>query len=152
LFVPHELFLLEKSKKKFDTVQDHVKAIVDYRAKLAINHKLWKDSLSSLGLCVYLGNIPTKAITKISIYDWKSNWFAAREVFNVNIASKSHKMQIDRHKLLTRWLMCEAIDPSEWVEDYHKMKPVDREPISSGVINKSGLDIFYQQPSGSRWK
>jgi hypothetical protein len=146
-FVPHELFLLEKSKKKIDNIADHVKAIVDYRAKLSAHHKVWKESLGSLGLCVYQGDIPAKAITKITIYDWKTNWFATREVFNASINSKHHKMQQNRHKLLTRWLMCEAIDPSEWVPEYQQMKAVDRDPISSGIINKSGLDIYYHPTS-----
>lgn len=152
LFVPHELFLLEKSKKKIDSVQDHLKLVTDYRAKLTANHKSWKESLSSMGLCVYQGDIPVKAITKITIYDWKTNWFVTREVFNVNMASKHHKMQVDRHKLMTRWLMCEAIEPSEWVSDYAKLKSVEREPISASIINKSGLDIYYQQPTNGRWK
>lgn len=151
-FVPHELFLLEKSKKKIDTLSGHQKAIIDYREKLSLNHKFWKDSLSSIGLCVYQGVIPISAITKITIYDWKTNWFITREVFNVNMTSKHHKMQIDRHKLMTRWLMCEAIDPSEWVSDYKNLKSNDREPISAGIINKSGLDFYYQKPINGRWK
>jgi hypothetical protein len=152
LFVPHELFLLEKSKKKIDTANDHQKAITDYRNKLTANHKAWKESLASLGLCVYQGTIPVSAITKITIYDWRTNWFVTREVFNINIASKYHKMQVDRHKLMTRWLMCEAIQPEEWVPDYKSLKPADREPISAGVINKSGLDFYYQKPANGRWK
>jgi hypothetical protein len=150
--VPHELFLLEKSKKKIDTANDHQKAITDYRNKLTANHKAWKESLASLGLCVYQGTIPVSAITKITIYDWRTNWFVTREVFNINIASKYHKMQVDRHKLMTRWLMCEAIQPEEWVPDYKSLKPADREPISAGVINKSGLDFYYQKPANGRWK
>lgn len=151
-FVPHELFLLEKSKKKIGSVQEQLKAVTDYRAKLTPNHKSWKDSLSSLGLCVYQGEIPVKAISKITIYDWKTNWFMTREVFNASLTSKHHKMQVDRHKLMTKWLMCEAIEPSEWVSDYQKLKPIEREPISAGIINKSGLDIYYQQPTNGRWK
>ena len=152
LFMPHELFLLEKSKKKFDTIQEHTKAVLDYREKLEVNQKSWKESLASLGFCVYQGIIPVKAITKITIYDWKTNWFITKEVFNVNVSSKAHKLQMDRHHLMTRWLMCEAIEPSDWVADYQKMKPNDREPISSGLINKSGLDIFHQQSTSGRWK
>jgi hypothetical protein len=152
LFMPHELFLLEKSKKKIETLTDQQKAVVDYRGKLVANHKAWKESLSSLGLCVYQGTIPVSAITKITIYDWRTNWFVTREVFNINISSKQHKMQMERHKLVTRWLMCEAIDPSEWVHDYKNLKASERDPISAGIINKSGLDFYYQKPTNGRWK
>jgi hypothetical protein len=152
LIVPHELFLLEKSKKKIETLTEQQKAINDYRTKLGNHHKSWKESLTSLGLCVYQGTIPISAITKITIYDWRSNWFVTREVFNCNLASKCHKMQVERHRLMTRWLMCEAVMPEDWVSDYKALKPADREPISAGVINKSGLDIYYQQPSTGRWK
>jgi hypothetical protein len=151
LFVPHELFLMENSKKKPESIQDHVKAVADYRTKLASSHKSWKDSLSSVGLCSYQGVIPAKAITKIVIYDWKSNWFITKEIFNLTIGSKSHKIQIERQKLLTRWLMCDVLSPSEWVSDYSSLTSPEKEPISSGLINKSGLDIYFQQPTG-RWK
>ena len=150
LFVPHELFLLEKSKKKFSSYQEQYEYILDYRGKLIANHKYWKDSLQSMGLCAYHGTIPVEAISKITIFDWRSNWLITREVINATFTSKFHKLQSDRHKLVNRWFMCEAVDPREWVSDYEKMTISQREQISSGVVNKSGLDMYYQRSVGKR--
>jgi hypothetical protein len=148
LFMPHELFLLERSKKKIESVESQIKATLDYRSKLLANHKLWKESLSSMGLSRYQGTIPVQAITKITVFDWRSNWMITKEVLHVGISTKLHKIQMDRHKMLTRWLMCEAVSPKEWILDFEKLPAFERDHIQQGLINKSGLDIFYQQTNG----
>lgn len=150
LFVPHEIFLLEKSKKKIENYKDHYQAVVDYRFKLLTNQKYWKDSFFSLGLCNYHGIIPPDAISKISIFDWRSNWFITREVVGATISSKFHKIQSERHMLINRWMMCDAIDPSEWVDNYSELNSQQREQISSGMVNKSGLDVFFQRTNSKR--
>jgi hypothetical protein len=125
-----------------------IKATLDYRSKLLANHKLWKESLSSMGLSRYQGTIPAQAITKITVFDWRSNWMITKEVLHVGISTKLHKIQMDRHKMLTRWLMCEAVSPKEWILDFEKLPAFERDHIQQGLINKSGLDIFYQQTNG----
>jgi hypothetical protein len=151
LFVPHELFLLERSKKKIDSIEDQLKATIDYRNKLISNQKLWKESLTSMGLFRYQGTIPAQAITKITIFDWRSNWMITKEVLHVGVSTKLHKIQVNRHKMVTKWLMCEVVSPKEWVPDFEKLSALERDHIQQGLINKSGLDIFYQQTNG-RWK
>jgi hypothetical protein len=143
LFGPHELYLLEKSRKKITNVSEYVEAISNYRNKIESNRKLWKDSLESLGLCFYRGEIPARAITKITIYDWKINWFVTKEIFGIKIDAKSHRSQYDRQKTVTKWLMCEPVEPTEWAIDYENSP--QRDAIQTGVINKIGLDMYYQE-------
>src|SRR4029077_16157465 len=72
-FLPCEWYLDQTSRQKAKTGREHHRRLENYRKNLDKYRAKWKDSLQRIGICVYDGFIPRKAIRKITIYDPASN-------------------------------------------------------------------------------
>jgi len=73
----------------------------------------WEHSVTHLGTCCYLGEIPPGAIARASVFDYKKNPLVARELLEPTITIANFRFCADRYHALTRWLMGEDIDPDD---------------------------------------
>lgn len=134
-FSPHDVFLLEKSRKGMN---DEKLSVTKMK-----NQKKWKESLEKTGLCIYNESIPLSSITRVSIYDPQSNLPMTKIALNVILGGgRFHERNIDRHQMLVRWMMGENVTFEEWVGK-SKVPHSEKDRISQMLHNKYGLDIFY---------
>ena len=64
---------------------------------------LWEDSLKFLGNCCYHGDIPVKAITRVSLFDPKTNPDMNMAV-DPTISLMNYQILGHRYREITRWL------------------------------------------------
>lgn len=119
LFRPDEDFL-EQATRNGQTSNRQLKRLkklsINVRTEWFSSHldefaHAWKDSVEHLGTCSYLGEIPPKAITRASVFDYKKNALVASELLEPTITLANFKLCAGRYHALTRWLMGEEIDP-----------------------------------------
>jgi hypothetical protein len=106
----------------------------------------WQDSLAHFGTCVYKGPILPAFITRVAIYDPLSNPFITQEVSQLIPSIAGHHSAADRCRALTRWLMGENITWQDWMAEELPDDSEERNRISAGLQERSGLDIFYYGP------
>lgn len=142
-FLPHESFLLEKTKVTSE--DDKNKKLDQLRLSLSGNRRRWKESLDDFGVCLYEKDIPLSAITKVAIYDPFSNPTMTKAMINISVNSKINKANVHRQEMVIRWLMGENITPEKWLgsDVFAKMAFPDKDKVGQVLRNKSGLDIFY---------
>lgn len=109
------------------------------------SNKNWEQSLSEVGLCIYMGTIPSDAVRRISIYNPLSNWFITREVLYTTFGKEPHAINQHKYKMLTKWLMGEFLTLEDWLGDTPTSAHTEKErhEIQSALYDRSGLDIFY---------
>jgi hypothetical protein len=82
-----------------------------FRVHLDEYAEAWEDSVKHLGTCCYLGEIPSEAITRASVFDYKKNPLVATELLEPTITIANFRFCAERYHALTKWLMGEDIDP-----------------------------------------
>jgi hypothetical protein len=153
LFYPYEGFLLEKTKSKLMSEEDLFNKLDQIRQTLSSNSRQWRDSLDSFGMCVYEGNIPVSAISKVVIYDPMSNPAITKAIvssFSMN--SRFYPVELSRQLMLTRWLLGDNVATEEWVgsEVYAKLQHSEKDKLNQVLLNKNGLDIFHSSPPNGK--
>jgi hypothetical protein len=117
------------------------KALEKRRAK-------WKDSLMKIGVCLYDGFIPKKAIRKITIYDPASNTVITEAISGAHLHVGVHKKCYRRNLAVRHWLSGEHVSVEDWLGEELLDTPKDqREQLAEQLQNKLGLDIFYHEPA-----
>jgi len=84
-----------------------------FRKHILLFQHLWRDSLERLGNCAYKGNIPAKAITRIVLFDPKSNPSMALVAMDPVISILNYHFMASKYDALTRWLMGDEVAPEE---------------------------------------
>jgi hypothetical protein len=152
LFLPYEGFLLEKIKGKITGEEDKLKRLSQIRQGLASNRRKWRESIDGFGMCVYEGEIPLSAISKVFIYNPQSNPIMTKFIIGSVLGSKVHQANLHRHHMLTRWLMGDNVLPEEWLGSsvFAKMPHSEKDKMSQILQNKHGLDIFHSSSVNSK--
>ena len=151
LFLPHELFLTEKLKPRSE--EEWLNKLAQTRENLVNNRHKWRNSMDEFCFCVYEGPIPLSAITRVAIYDPRSNPAITKAVVSAPFGTRFYKLNSHRQGMVVRWFMGEDISPEEWLGSsaYAKMDHSAKNQISQVLRNKQGLDIFYQSsPNGKK--
>lgn len=151
-FLPCEWYLEATSRKKARSSKEQHKQLENFRKNLEKYQGKWKDSLQRLGICVYGGFIPKKAIRRITIYDPSSNQTVTDAIVGCTIGLAPYRKLKDRYRAITRWLAGEGVTVEEWVgESALDIPKEEREALAESLQNKLGLDIFYMEtpPKGS---
>lgn len=68
---------------------------------------MWEMSIEGIGNCAHVGKISPKAITRISIFDPKTNPTIAMLATDPTISLLNYCFMADKYRALTRWLMGE---------------------------------------------
>jgi hypothetical protein len=145
-FLPAEWYLEQSSRQKVKAGKEH-KRLEGYRKDLDKYRAKWRESLQKMGVVVYDGYIPKKALRRITIYDPVSNPVVTNAIVNARISLADYKRNYHRNLALTRWLMGESVSVEEWLGDAYSETPrEERDQLTEQLQNKSGLDIFYYEP------
>jgi hypothetical protein len=83
---------------------------------------LWVESLEYLGNCCYIGSVPVEAITRIGLFDPKSNWEMAMAAQDPTITTLNYQICGDHYQALTRWLVGDKLTPKEYEGQLYEMK------------------------------
>jgi hypothetical protein len=147
--LPCEWYLEQTSRQRARTSREMNKRLEAYRHTLEKHKAKWKESLQKIGVCVYDGFIPKKAIRRITIYDPTSNPVITRAIVDSHLSLSDYKQHHDRYRVLTRWLLGQSISVEEWLgDDYADTPKEERELLAERLQDKSGLDVFYHEPPG----
>lgn len=104
----------------------------------------WHRSLESVGLCVYKGQIPAKAISKVWIYNPASNWMITRSVLRIALGPAHYSADQKQLAIINRWLTGEFVTLDEWLaEQKAPFTKEQAEQLNDPWNNRSGLDLFY---------
>lgn len=151
-FAPYEGFLLEKMKVKIVDEDDRYKKLSQIRQSISSHCRQWRESLEEFGFCAYKELIRPEAISKVTIYDPQSNPIITRAIVSCIIGSKLHRSNLNRQRMLTRWLIGENVTAEEWLGTsvYSKMSHTEKDQVSQVLHNKNGLDIYHYDVSGGK--
>jgi hypothetical protein len=120
LFRPDEDFVAQYLHRFGDEFYKKLK-LVDLteiiRDDIDVYKDAWSDSIRGLGTVCYKGIIPVRAITRISIYNPKSNFEMTITAGDPTITLMNHYLMEKKYQLVTRWLMGEHIDAKEYMEN-----------------------------------
>lgn len=75
-----------------------------YRENITLFAHLWGNSLEGLGNCAYQGSIPPEAITRVTVYDPKSNPTMTLAALDPLIIIINFRICGAKYKEITRWL------------------------------------------------
>lgn len=97
-----------------------------------------------MGNCSYMGVIPVKAITRVSIFDPKSNREMALTAADPTISIVNYRFCADKYRALVRWLMGETVSAEDMVlgqffNDEH------REQVEAMLANQQ-VEIITLEP------
>lgn len=115
---------------------------------------LWDFSLARMGTCSYQGTIPPDAITRISIYDTRSNPRMSIAIIDPSISVLNYQFMGDHYRLLTQWFF-RPVTPKEYCST--KMAAMTRkfttkamrESDAQMLANRSGLEVIDNPNSHS---
>ena len=144
--LPCEWYLEQSSRQRVKSGKEH-RRLEGYRKTLDKYRLKWRESLQRIGVVVFDGYIPKKAIRRITIYDPASNPTITNAIVNARISLTDYKKNHPRNLALTRWLLGESVMVEEWLGDCYADTPrEERDLLAEQLQNKSGLDIFYYEP------
>ncbi len=75
------------------------------------NRDFWKKSLDGIGNCAHVGGIPVEAITRVGLFDPKSNDTVAMISMDPSISLMNFTICQGKYQAHTQWLVGEEIDP-----------------------------------------
>jgi hypothetical protein len=76
-----------------------------FRQRLSSFSDMWDQSIEGLGNCAYFGGIPPEAITRIVVYDPKSNPSMTIMALDPMISLINFQICGGKYRALTRWFM-----------------------------------------------
>lgn len=115
-----------------------------FRDHSSLFQDIWPKSVEYMGTCCYHGVIPTDAITRVSVFDWKKAPIAGLKLIDPSITPINYKIMSTTYKALTRWLMGENISLDEYYSQFYMdMIPEDaRKEVESELTSHAGITIL----------
>lgn len=92
-----------------------LKRTAHLRGLMKHNARFWADSVKHLGTCAHQGAISPQAITRITLFDPRSNPQLWSEAIQPTITLLNHQFCASKYALLTRWLMGDAVDVDQYL-------------------------------------
>ena len=83
-----------------------------FREHLCQFQHLWEQSIEHLGNCAHEGGISPKAITRIALYDSKTNPSLSMMAMDPAICLMNYRFCGDKYRALCRWMMGEDVSPA----------------------------------------
>ena len=114
-----------------------------FRDHLRLFPHLWEDSVKVLGNCAHAGGIDPVGITRIALFDPKSNPSIAVACTDPAIMPLNHQICGDKYRALTAWLMGDAVDPACLVGFGWELFNDEQQEQYAEQLNKvSGLEVL----------
>ena len=116
-----------------------------FRERIQEYRHLWKASLEAMGTCAYYGTIGPEAISRIAIYDPKSNGQMTMNCMDPSITLMNFKFVSAKYRMMTRWLMGDEITAKEWIDESYSGHPYyEEENIAEWLADKD-IKIVYKK-------
>jgi hypothetical protein len=123
-----------------------------FRENLANFKHHWTDSLEGLGNAAHYGGIPASAISRISIYDPRSNPSITMMVSDPMISIMNYQiLGGTKYRALTSWFMGDPVDVGDidptWKllqmsGDMSEMMENHMKEFGKALKNRSGLEVI----------
>lgn len=117
-----------------------------WRERLDRLSHLWKDSIDGLGNCAHIGPIPSSAVTRVSIFDPKSNLNIAFLALDPTISILNYQIVGGKYRALLRWLMGETITANDlWGMEGFPPNPgllQHLDKINAALAKRDGLRVI----------
>jgi hypothetical protein len=106
--------------------------------------RTWKQSLETVGFCLYNGAIPAAAVRKLWIYNPQSNWLITSCVLQIELGPEHYDKDLKRLSIINRWLTGEYVGIEQWLaEQEGSFSREQIEEMGARWSDRSGLDLFY---------
>ena len=146
--VPDEDWLEQATRSAHDLppeyeALDMIERTAYWRERLHTLTDLWEDSVKGLGNCAHLGPIPTYSITRVSIFDPRSNPGIALIALDPTISILNYQIIGGKYRAMLRWLMGEDVTPKELIGIEgicYPSKYLDK--IESALAMRDGLEVI----------
>jgi hypothetical protein len=92
---------------------DMIERTAFWRERLHNLTHLWEESVNGLGNCAHLGPIPSSAVTRVSIFDPKSNPSIAMLALDPTISILNYQIIGGKYRAMLRWLVGDDVTPEE---------------------------------------
>ncbi len=125
-----------------------------FRDRLDDCASFWKKSVNGLGSCVYQGEIPTDAITRVAMFEPRENMMAAQGI-DPTITTMNYMVMGDQYRAITRWLVGRPMSLKKFQgfawDMWRKMTPPDIRREGRRLLSDHvGLEVVYAEARGSR--
>jgi hypothetical protein len=150
--LPDEDFIEQATRTRNKTASNLVRRTKQIRENLLEFQENWSLSLNKIGNVAYQGTIRLSSITKIVLFDPKSNPHIAITAMDPTITILNWMFCGEKYCALTRWFMDQPVTADEiWMkpvictDDLKQNKRVEKELAqrNAWLENRSGLETIY---------
>ena len=125
-----------------------------YRENLTSYQHCWEDSVKNLGNCAYLGQIVPSEVTRVAIYDPKSNGSMTMMALDPMISIMNWTiMGGTKYSALTDWFFGMGLQPGHFeplfftkvppgAEEFFKSMAPMREALEAAIANREGIEVL----------
>lgn len=114
-----------------------------YRKRLLQYKPMWRDSLKGLGCVGHLGVVPASAVTRVSLYDPRSNPMVTMKAVDGVLTRAGYMVCGDQHRALTEWALGDAVSPERLQIGWQLLPEAERERMAEQMNNTSGIQVIY---------
>ena len=150
-FLPDEDFIeaaiRESKNDSWEVIQelDFNDRLAYFRDCLPEYSVFWEDSVKHLGNCCYRGIIPPEAITRVTLFDKKTNPRMSYMCLDPTITLINFKICGEKYKAMTRWFAGYQISAEELNHPFPFFNDEQRAEMEECVANQGGVKIFFDQ-------
>lgn len=147
---PDEDFLeqVTRGRMRLPCGDEMVPRTMWFRQNIRRFQHLWEESLNGLGTVCYYGDIPSSAITRVSVYDPRSNPLVTLAI-DPMISITNFQFCRAKYETVTAWLMGEDVSVERWANPWSLMMPAGaQEQLRHELSKRSGLTIIERQEDG----
>lgn len=129
-----------------------------YRERLDEFAHHWTGSVASLGNAAHMGLIHKKAITRIALYEPRSNPYITMTAVDPQISLANFAFMSDKYRTLTRWFFGDDVSPEHLDASFlweptaddigghtHLLITESRRAVTTAIAQRDGLTIIKQQ-------
>jgi hypothetical protein len=109
----------------------------------------WEDSITEMGNCAYHGVIPASAVTRIALFDPRSNPCANMAASDPSISITNYMLCGDSHREITKWFMKDPYDLHQIRQDMNPehtfLTEEQRNYITKEWANRDGVEVILRK-------
>ena len=138
--------LLQKELNKCSSMEERT---AWFKIHLGLFKEFWKNSVEGLGNAAHYGSILPKAITKVAIFDPKTNPLIFQTAMDPTISILNFRFMADKYRAVTSWLMGNEVTVQEFYGQVGSLM-IASDPSFSDQMekaqkllqNRSGLEVI----------
>lgn len=113
-----------------------------WRERMESLGHMWEASVKGLGTCAHKGAIPAHAVTRVALYDPRSNPAMTLMALDPTITLVNYALCGHKYRELTTWLMGDDINPRLLTTFKAVSHPDEWAQLSDAMDNRRGLTVW----------